>query len=93
MTVGINIENCTDVRIIDGKFSGLATGININDSHDVHIDRAKFLNVNVGVRAKRVSGLKAYNCRDEVRYVSTQFQLSTVAQNVKWYIEYLRKRG
>ncbi|MCG9697542.1 hypothetical protein [Shewanella sp. Isolate11] len=93
MPVGIKIENCKDIKIIDCGFSGLQIGIDVSDSNEVNISGASFLNVNTGVRAKRVRGLKASNCTDDDSYTSTSFRLSAAAKIVRWYTEYLRGRG
>lgn len=93
MPVGIKVEGCEEIKIIDCGFSDLETGIDVYDSNDVDIDGARFLNVNTGVKARRVRGLKASNCTDNNSYKSTSFRLSAAAQIVRWYTEYLRGRG
>jgi hypothetical protein len=93
VSIGIKVDNCKDVKIIDCGFSGLRTGIDVSDSDDVQITGARFLNVNAGVKARRVRGLKASNCTDDVSHTNTSFRLSAVAQIVRWYIEYLNGRG
>ncbi|WP_155829375.1 hypothetical protein [Halomonas huangheensis] len=93
MSVGIKVEGGKEIKIIDCGFSGLETGIDVSDSVDVDIAGARFFNVNTGVKARRVRGLKASNCTDDDSYMSTSFRLSTAAQIVRWYTEYLRGRG
>lgn len=93
MPVGIKVEDCKDIKIINCGFSGLETGIDVSDSNDVDIAGARFLNVITGVKARRVRGLKASNCTDDDSYTSTSFRLSAAAQIVRWYTEYLRGRG
>lgn len=90
MSVGMKIESCKGVQIIDCGFSGFETGIDVADSDDVHISGGRFLNVNTGVKARRVRGLKASNCSD---YAGTSHRLAPTAQIVRWYIEHLRSRG
>lgn len=93
MSIGIKLDNCRDVTIIDGGFSNLKTGIDISNSDDVQITGAKFLNVNTGVKARQVRGLKASNRTDDVSQANTSFRLSAIAQIVRWYIGYLNSKG
>ena len=93
MSIGIKIDNCRGAKIIDCGFAGLRTGIDVSDSDDVQITGARFLNVNTGVKARRVRGLKASNCTDDTNQTNTSFRLSVGAKIVRWYIEYLNGRG
>ncbi|KKL03109.1 hypothetical protein SD53_01695 [Rheinheimera mesophila] len=93
MSTGIKIDNCRGAKIIDCGFSGLRTGIDVSDSDDIQITGARFLNVNTGVKARRVRGLKASNCTDDASQTNTSFSLSVGAKIVRWYIEYLNGRG
>ncbi len=90
MTIGIKVNGCKDIKIIDCGFSGLETGIDVSDSDDVHVDGAKFQNVATGLKARRVRGLKASNSTDTT---NSDFRLIPTAQLVRWYIEYLKRRG
>ncbi len=82
-----------DVKITDCGLSGFSTGIDVSDSNDVQITDTRFLNVDTGIKAKRVRGLKASNCTDDASHKNISFRLSVGAKIVRWYIEYLKSRG
>ncbi|MBM7454598.1 hypothetical protein HNR62_000427 [Oceanisphaera litoralis] len=90
MAVGIKVEGCKDIKIIDCGFSGLETGIDVSDSDDIHVDGADFQNVGTGLKARRVKGLKASSCTETT---SSDFRLTPAAKIVRWYTEYLNMRG
>ena len=93
VSIGIKIENCIGAKIIDCGFSGLRTGIDVSDSDDIQITGTRFLDVNTGVKAKRVRGLRASNCTDDTSQTNRSFRLSVGAKIVRWYLEYLDGRG
>lgn len=88
MAIGIKVNGCKGIKIIDCGFSGLEIGIDVSDSDDIHVDGAKFQNVATGLKAQRVKRLKALNSTDTT---NSDFRLIPIAQLVRWYIEHLKR--
>lgn len=89
--VGIRIEGCSSIEIINCGFEGLDIGIDASDSADLLIDGARFNNVKTPVKGRRITRLVARNNIDHSAHHKPA-RLTPTANAVRLYISTLRNR-
>lgn len=82
MVAGIGIRGSSRVKVIGAKIYGFDVGIDVSDSSDIEVSDANFKDVETGLKARRVRGLKASGCTDTDADRS-KFRLTAVAKFVR----------
>ena len=104
MVTAIHVRGGNRNSISDLSFIGYDIAIDVRDTNETLVERVGFIDVGDGLKARGVSGLRALNNtessteRNALNYPfnidesKDIFHIAPLAQLVRWYITYIKRR-